>query len=70
MECGGMGFGKDVENGEVLNAFFTLVFTGRICLQESQIAKTSGKVWSKKNLPLVEEDQYLNKLEKTQVNQT
>jgi len=42
----------------------------KICLQESQVANTSGKVWSKENLPLVEEDQYLNKLEKTQVNQT
>lgn len=32
---------KDVEKLKVLNAFFTLVFTGKICLQES---------WSKESL--------------------
>lgn len=69
-ECAGMGFGKDRKNSEVLSDFFALVFTGKICLQESRVTKTSGKVWSKKNVPLVEEDQYLNKLEKTQVDQT
>lgn len=56
-----------MENSEVFRAFSILIFTGKICLQETKVVKTSGKVWCKKNLPLMEEDQYLNKLEKTQV---
>lgn len=38
-----MGFGKEILNSEVLNAFSPLVFIGQICLQVSQITKTSGK---------------------------
>lgn len=36
---------KDVKNVRV-NAFST-VFTGKICLQESQAPETSREVWSK-----------------------
>lgn len=38
-----MGYGKEILNSEVLNAFFTLVFIGKINLQVSQVTKTSGK---------------------------
>lgn len=38
-----MGFGKEILNCEMLNAFFTLVFLDKICLQVSQVTKTSGK---------------------------
>lgn len=38
-----MGFGKEILNSEVLNAFFILVFIGKICLQVFQVTKTSGK---------------------------
>ena len=47
---------KDTENVEVLSAFIPLFFTGKICLQESQVPETSGKVWSKEDLPLMDED--------------
>lgn len=39
---------KDMEKVKVLSGFFTLFFTGKICLQESQNPETSGNVWSKK----------------------
>ncbi|GAB0177985.1 mitochondrial enolase superfamily member 1 [Grus japonensis] len=50
---------------EVLNAFFTLGSTVEICSQKSQASETSGKVWSKEDVPL-EEDQvreHLNNLD-------
>ncbi|KAK4824554.1 LOW QUALITY PROTEIN: hypothetical protein QYF61_016158 [Mycteria americana] len=40
---------KDMEKVEVLNAFFTLVFTDKIGLQESQVLETRGKVWRKED---------------------
>lgn len=48
---------KDVEKVKVLNVFFMLVFTGKVCLQETQDPETSGKVWSEEDLPSLEEDQ-------------
>ena len=48
---------KDVEKVKVLNVFFMLVFTGKICLQETQAPETSGKVRSEEHLPSLEEDQ-------------
>ncbi|KAF4803728.1 RNA-directed DNA polymerase from mobile element jockey-like protein [Turdus rufiventris] len=53
---------KDSEKAEVLIAFFALVFTGKFCLQESHVPETSGKVQSKANMPLVEEDQVMKQL--------
>lgn len=38
---------KSVEKTEVLNVFFALAFTGKTCLQESQVVETSEEVWSK-----------------------
>ena len=35
---------KDMENAKALNTLFALVFTGRICLQESQTPETNGEV--------------------------
>lgn len=55
-----MGYGKEILNSEVLNAFFTLVFIGKINLPRP----VENSVWNKKNPPMVEKDQYLNKLEK------
>lgn len=46
-----------MEKAEVLDAFFTLVFIGRICRLESQALKASGKVWSNEDLASVEKDQ-------------
>ncbi|KAK4816298.1 LOW QUALITY PROTEIN: hypothetical protein QYF61_014596 [Mycteria americana] len=57
---------EDIEKPEVLNAFFVSIFTGKTSLQESQALETSGKVWSKEDLPWVEQDQireHLNKLD-------
>lgn len=55
---------KDVENNEVLKAFFASAFISKICLQESQVLEGSGKSGARKT-PLVEDDQvreYLSKL--------
>lgn len=48
---------KNTGKAEVLEAFFALIFTGKICLQESQSPETTGKAWSKEDLSLVEEAQ-------------
>ena len=33
---------NEIKKSEVLNVFFTLVFSGRTCLQESQAPEASG----------------------------
>lgn len=51
---------------EVLGAFFTSIFTGKTDHQEFQAHGIRGKVWSKEDLLLVEEDQareHFNKLD-------
>lgn len=40
---------KDVENAKALNALFTLVFTGKICLQKFQTLEINGEVRSKRS---------------------
>ena len=46
-----------MEKGEMLNVIFASVFSSKTCLQESQVLETRGKVWSKEDFSLVEEDQ-------------
>lgn len=46
---------KDMEKMEVPQAFFALIFTRKTSLQESQVHETSGKVWNKAELLLMEE---------------
>ena len=48
---------KDKEKAEVLTAAFASVFTGKTDLQQSLAPQTRGRVWSKEDLPRVEEDQ-------------
>jgi len=55
---------KDKEDIKVLTAFFTSVFTGKICLQKSQASEASGEILSKEDLPWVEEDQVREHLNK------
>lgn len=55
---------ENMEKAEVLDAFFTLVFIGRICRLESQALETSGKVWSNEDLASVEKDQVREHLKK------
>lgn len=55
------------KNKEALDALFALVFMTKICLQESQVSDRSWKVWSNKNLPLVEEDQAREHLSKLNI---
>ena len=50
---------KDVEEAD--NATFVSVFTGNICLQESQAPETHGKVWAKEDLLSLEKDQVLER---------
>lgn len=55
----------DVEKAEILNAFFTLVFTSKTGLQKCQTLETRGTIWSREDITLVQEDQvreYLSKL--------
>ncbi|GAB0209465.1 mitochondrial enolase superfamily member 1 [Grus japonensis] len=52
---------QDMEKAEVLNAFFTSVFTSKTSFQESQVPETTGKDWSK------EEDQVRESLSKLDV---
>lgn len=50
-----------------VQVFFTLVFTGKSSLQESQAPEISGKVYCKEDFPLEDKDQIrelLNKLDK------
>lgn len=44
---------NDMEKIKLLNAYFALVFTGKICLQEPEVSETSGKVCSNEHLPTV-----------------
>ncbi|KAK4830890.1 hypothetical protein QYF61_013819 [Mycteria americana] len=46
-----------MEKTDAANTFFASVFTINIDLQESQAPETTAKVWSKEDLPSVEEDQ-------------
>lgn len=48
---------KNMEKPEILNALFTLFFTIKICLRESQTPETRQKVWNKEDLPSMEQDQ-------------
>lgn len=41
---------KAMEEAEVLNAFFTSVFTCKTRLRESRGPESNGKVWSKEDL--------------------
>lgn len=52
---------KGHRKGQVLNSFFNLVFTGKICLKNSQ---TCGNVWNKVFLGENQIREYLNKLER------
>lgn len=44
-----------------LHAFTHLVFTDKICLQEFRVPETRGKVWIKKGLSLVQEEDQVRK---------
>lgn len=57
---------QNTEKAEVLDPFFASVFDSKPGLQECHAPGTTGKVWSKKELPMVEEGQdseYLSKLD-------
>lgn len=61
------GHGK----GRRLKAFFALVYTGKMILQESQVPENRGEVCSKEDLPSVEEDlirEYLNAVKSIESN--
>lgn len=49
--------GENTEKAEGLDAFFALIFIGKMCLLESQASETSGKGWSNEDLALAEKDQ-------------
>lgn len=51
--------GENTEKAEGLDAFFALIFIGKMCLLESQASETSGK-----GLALAEKDQVREHLNK------
>ena len=61
---------QGMEKADVLDAFFTSIFTGQTGLQDSQASQTRGKVWSKESLHLVEEDQVKEHLDKLGVHKS
>lgn len=61
------GLIKEWGRGPGEKAFYVWVLSGKICLQESWAPE---KVWKKDELPLVEEDQireHLNRLDVTEI---
>lgn len=48
---------KDMEQGEELNGFFVLVFTGKMCIEEPEASQTSGEFWSNEDSSLTEDGQ-------------
>ena len=55
-----------MEKAEVPNIFCTAALSSKSGLQEPRVPETKGKIWSKEDVPLVEEDQvreYLGKLD-------
>lgn len=57
---------NDMENAEVLKTFFTSGFNRKTGLWESQAPEITGKTWIMEDIPLVEEDQakeHINKLD-------
>lgn len=64
---GQLSFAERHRKGHGVQLFFTLAFTGKNSLQESQAPKIGGKVYHKEDLSLEDEDQIrelLNKLDK------
>ncbi|PKU44242.1 rna-directed dna polymerase from mobile element jockey- hypothetical protein [Limosa lapponica baueri] len=55
---------EDAEKAELLNAFFTSVFTAQVSPREPQNLEESEKVWTKEAFPWVEEDQFKEQLSK------
>lgn len=54
----------------VLNAFFTLVFTSKTTLQESQVPETNAKVWSKEYLPFMKDNKVKECLKKLNIHRS
>lgn len=44
---------QDVGKAEILNAFFTLVFTSKTGLQKCQTLETRGKIWSNEDITVL-----------------
>ena len=61
---------KGMQKAEILNVFFTLVFTYLNCLNVSQAPVSCGKVWNKDDLSPVKEDQVREHLNKSGVHKS
>jgi len=61
---------KDMKKDSVLNDFFTSVLTGKTGSQQSQAPETKAKVWSKKDLPLVKQEQVREHLDRPDIHKS
>ncbi|PKU44717.1 rna-directed dna polymerase from mobile element jockey-like [Limosa lapponica baueri] len=58
---------EDAGKAELLNAFFASVFTAQTSPQEPWTLEESEKVWTKEDLPLVEEDEVREQLRRLDI---
>lgn len=58
---------KGIKKGNVLNAFFTSDFTGKVCLHHSPAPEANGKAWNKEYFSSVEDDQVREHLKKMDI---
>ncbi|PKU44703.1 rna-directed dna polymerase from mobile element jockey-like [Limosa lapponica baueri] len=61
---------EDAGKAELLNAFFASVFTAQASPQEPWTLEESEKVWTKEDLPLVEEDQVREQLRRLDIHKS
>lgn len=59
-----------MEKSKTLNAFFALVFSGKICPEESQAPDTSGKAWSNEDFSSIREDQVRESLKRLDIHKS
>lgn len=55
---------KDMEKFEVLSGFFTSVFIGKVCPQDSQVPECRGRFCRSEAVPAIEEDKVKKHLRK------